>query len=38
MTTLLVILLASMIYFAVKAHALRTIDDEDAITAEIVED
>jgi hypothetical protein len=33
MTTLFLILLASAVYFAIKAHALRGIDAEDTLDA-----
>jgi hypothetical protein len=38
MTTLFLILLASMVYFAVRAHGLRGIAAEDCPEAEILED
>jgi hypothetical protein len=38
MTTLFLILLASLAFFAMKAHGLRVIDAEDALVADLVED
>jgi hypothetical protein len=38
MTTLLLIVLASAAYFALKAHGLRVIDAEDCPETELMED